>query len=114
MPTTAEISAQTAPELLIDHNLTDAPMDAGVLFEMRPARTPDGEEVDGLFNAWITLNNPAQFNSYTTEMVKSVILAFRAASNARDVACVVRNITQATHRNIASTCACLTTWSALF
>lgn len=89
MPTTAEISAQTAPELLIDHNLTDAPMDAGVLFEMRPARTPDGEEVDGLFNAWITLNNPAQFNSYTTEMVKSVILAFRAASNARDVACVV-------------------------
>ena len=89
MSTTAEISAQTAPELLIDHNLTDAPMDAGVLFEMRPARTPDGEEVEGLFNAWITLNNPGQFNSYTTEMVKSVILAFRAASNARDVACVV-------------------------
>jgi 6-oxo-cyclohex-1-ene-carbonyl-CoA hydrolase len=42
-----------------------------------------------LFNAWITLNNPGQFNSYTTEMVKSVILAFRAASNARDVNCVV-------------------------
>jgi len=89
MSTTAEISAQTAPEFLIDHNLTDAPMDAGVLFEMRPARTPDGKEVEGLFNAWITLNNPGQFNSYTTEMVKSVILAFRAASNARDVACVV-------------------------
>lgn len=89
MPTTAEISSRTAPEFLIDHNLTDAPMDAGVLFEMRPARTPDGEEVEGLFNAWITLNNPGQFNSYTTEMVKSVILAFRAASNARDVACVV-------------------------
>lgn len=89
MSTTAEISAQTAPEFLIDHNLTDAPMDAGVLFELRPARTPDGKEVEGLFNAWITLNNPGQFNSYTTEMVKSVILAFRAASNARDVACVV-------------------------
>jgi 6-oxo-cyclohex-1-ene-carbonyl-CoA hydrolase len=89
MSTTAEISSQTAPEFLIDHNLTDAPMDVGVLFEKRPARTPDGQEVAGLFNAWITLNNPGQFNSYTTEMVKSVILAFRAASNARDVACVV-------------------------
>ncbi len=89
MATTPEISAQTAPELLIDHNLTDAPMDTGVLFEMKPAHRPDGTEVAGLFNAWITLNNPAQFNSYTTEMVKSVILAFRAASNARDVVCVV-------------------------
>jgi len=89
MATTPEISAQTAPETLIDHNLTDAPMDAGVLFEMKPAKRPDGTEVPGLFNAWITLNNQSQFNSYTTEMVKSVILAFRAASNARDVACVV-------------------------
>lgn len=89
MATTSEISAQTAPESLLDHNLVDAPMDAGVLFEKKPAKTPDGKEVPGLFNAWITLNNPGQFNSYTTNMVKSVILAFRAASNARDVACVV-------------------------
>lgn len=89
MSTTAELIAQTSPETLIDHNLVDAPMDAGVLFEMKPAKTPDGKEVAGLFNAWITLNNPTQFNSYTTEMVKSVILAFRAASNARDVACVI-------------------------
>ncbi len=78
-----------APPNLIDHNLTDAAMDTGVLFEKKPARAPNGEQVPGLFNAWITLNNPAQFNSYTTEMVKSVILAFRAASNARDVVCVV-------------------------
>ena len=89
MATTIEITAQTAPETLVDHNLTDAPMDAGVLFEKKPARTPDGNIVPGLFNAWITLNNPTQFNSYTTNMVKSVILAFRAASNARDVVCVV-------------------------
>ena len=89
MATTPEISARTAPEALIDHNLVDTPMDAGVLFEKKPAKTPDGKEVPGLFNAWITLNNPGQFNSYTTEMVKSVILAFRAASNARDVVCVV-------------------------
>ena len=89
MATSTEISSKTAPETLIDHNLVDAPMDAGVLFEKKPAKTANGQEVTGLFNAWITLNNPTQFNSYTTEMVKSVILAFRAASNARDVNCVV-------------------------
>jgi len=89
MATTQEITTQTAPTDLIDHNLVELAMDAGVLFEKKPAKTPDGKEVPGLFNAWITLNNPAQFNSYTTEMVKSVILAFRAASNARDVVCVV-------------------------
>jgi 6-oxo-cyclohex-1-ene-carbonyl-CoA hydrolase len=61
----------------------------GVIYEKRPVRGADGKPVAGLYNAWITLNNPAQFNSYTTEMVKSVILAFRAASVARDVVAVV-------------------------
>ena len=61
----------------------------GVRYEKRPAQTPDGKVVPGLYNAWITLDNPSQFNSYTTDMVKGVILGFRAASNARDVNCVV-------------------------
>ena len=43
----------------------------------------------GLYNAWITLDNQPQYNSYTTDMVKGVILALRAASNARDVNCIV-------------------------
>ena len=60
-----------------------------VIYEMRPARNFDGSEVEGIYNAWITLNNPAQYNSYTSDMVKSVILAFRAASNSRDVNAVV-------------------------
>ncbi|HFQ15690.1 MAG TPA: 6-oxocyclohex-1-ene-1-carbonyl-CoA hydratase, partial [Rhodobacteraceae bacterium] len=60
-----------------------------ILFEKRPATLPDGTEVEGLYNAWIILNNPAQYNSYTTDMVKSIILAFRAASNMRDVNAVV-------------------------
>ncbi len=60
-----------------------------VIFERRPAKLPDGTVAEGLYNAWITLNNPGQYNSYTTEMVKSVILAFRAASNMRDVNAVV-------------------------
>lgn len=61
----------------------------GVLYEKRAVKGADGKPVAGLYNAWITLNNPGQFNSYTTEMVKSVILAFRAASAARDVVAVV-------------------------
>ncbi|MFY9700253.1 MAG: 6-oxocyclohex-1-ene-1-carbonyl-CoA hydratase [Rhodoplanes sp.] len=61
----------------------------GVIYEKRPVKGADGKPVAGLYNAWITLNNPTQFNSYTTEMVKSVILTFRAASAARDVVAVV-------------------------
>jgi 6-oxo-cyclohex-1-ene-carbonyl-CoA hydrolase len=82
----------SAPAHLIDHDLAPLPPLPGpatVRFEKRPARRPDGSEVPGLFNAWITLDNPAQFNSYTTDMVKKVILSFRAAANARDVVAVV-------------------------
>lgn len=60
-----------------------------VIFERRPAKMPDGSDAPGLYNAWIILNNPSQYNSYTTEMVKKVILCFRAASNMRDVNAVV-------------------------
>jgi 6-oxo-cyclohex-1-ene-carbonyl-CoA hydrolase len=61
----------------------------GVLYEKRSARDASGKPVAGLFNCWITLDNPEQFNSYTTEMVKGLILAFREASTARDVVAVV-------------------------
>jgi 6-oxo-cyclohex-1-ene-carbonyl-CoA hydrolase len=76
-----------------DHGLVAEPVrksvTEGVIYEKRPVRGEDGKPVAGLYNAWITLNNPGQFNSYTTEMVKSVILAFRAASAARDIVAVV-------------------------
>lgn len=85
---TTHRDAAAAPALK-DHNLVADFGTPGVIYEKRPARTADGKPVPGLFNAWITLNNPAQFNSYTTDMVKAVILAFRAASNARDVVAVV-------------------------
>jgi 6-oxocyclohex-1-ene-carbonyl-CoA hydrolase len=61
----------------------------GVRFEKRPVKDEHGNPVAGLFNTWITLDNPSQFNSYTTDMVKQVILAFREASAARDVVAVV-------------------------
>src|SRR6266567_3431352 len=72
-----------------NHDLVDDIAKPGIRYEPRPAKTADGTIVPGLYNAWITLDNLAQFNSYTTDMVKGVILAFRAASNARDVNSVV-------------------------
>jgi 6-oxo-cyclohex-1-ene-carbonyl-CoA hydrolase len=80
-----------APEtrFLRSHDLADVAAQSGVRFERRPARKPDGTIVQGLYNAWIWLDNPSQYNSYTTEMVKALILAFREASNARDVSSVV-------------------------
>jgi 6-oxo-cyclohex-1-ene-carbonyl-CoA hydrolase len=86
---TADVARQTAPEKLVDHNLSAPPDCPEVLYEKRPATMPDGQPIEGLYNVWITLNNPAQYNSYTTDMVKAVILSFRRASNARDVAAVV-------------------------
>ncbi len=72
-----------------NHDLVADVAKPGVRYEKRPATQPDGTVASGLYNAWITLDNATQFNSYTTDMVKGVILAFRAASNARDVNCVV-------------------------
>ena len=86
---TEEIARRTAPESLVDHNLAQQPDCPEVLHEKRPATTPDGQPIEGLYNAWITLNNPSQYNSYTTDMVKALILAFRRASNSRDVGTVV-------------------------
>ncbi|HSJ15256.1 MAG TPA: 6-oxocyclohex-1-ene-1-carbonyl-CoA hydratase, partial [Longimicrobiales bacterium] len=50
---------------------------------------PDGSVAEALHNAWIILDNPRQLNSYTTEAVKEVILAFREASMDRSVVAVV-------------------------
>jgi len=76
-----------------DHNLVAehirAATSKAVRYEKRPVKGDDGKAVAGLYNAWITLDNPGQYNSYTTDMVKGVILAFRAASAARDVVAVV-------------------------
>jgi 6-oxo-cyclohex-1-ene-carbonyl-CoA hydrolase len=79
-----------APDFALkSHDLVDDIARPGVRYEKRPARTPDGSVAEGLYNAWIWLDNPTQYNSYTTDMVKGVILAFRAASAARDVNAVV-------------------------
>jgi 6-oxo-cyclohex-1-ene-carbonyl-CoA hydrolase len=89
VPDNGAINRDTAPGALKDHNLVPEALLPGVLYEKRAARTPEGTIAQGLFNAWITLDNPKQHNSYTTDMVKGVILAFRRASTARDVNCIV-------------------------
>jgi 6-oxocyclohex-1-ene-carbonyl-CoA hydrolase len=83
----AAISA--TPAILKNHDLAAEYVVPGVRYEKRPAKSPDGKTAPGLFNAWIWLDNPTQFNSYTTEMAKGLIMAFRTASNARDVSAVV-------------------------
>lgn len=69
-----------------NHDLSPPAMVPGVRYEEVPLRDPAGGTVEGLHAVRITLDNPKQFNSYTTEMVKGVILGMRRASG--DRACV--------------------------
>jgi len=75
--------------MLKSHTLVDDYEYRHIQYELRPALDPAGNEVEGLFNAWISLDNPGQYNSYTTDAVKEVILAFRQASMDRSVNCCV-------------------------
>src|ERR1035437_6455373 len=69
-----------------DHNLIKGASYPGVLYEEIPLKDQRGNVVEGLHAVRITLHNPKQLNSYTTDMVKGVILGMRRASN--DRACV--------------------------
>ncbi|RME50620.1 MAG: 6-oxocyclohex-1-ene-1-carbonyl-CoA hydratase, partial [Deltaproteobacteria bacterium] len=72
-----------------NHDLVPEATFREIRYERRPCKGPNGEPVEGLYSAWIFLNNPKQLNSYTTQAVKEIILAFRKASNERDVVAVV-------------------------
>ncbi|MEW6351134.1 MAG: 6-oxocyclohex-1-ene-1-carbonyl-CoA hydratase [Thermodesulfobacteriota bacterium] len=65
---------------------TEAPC---TVYEKKPLTDPNGKVIEGLYVAWIRLNNPNQYNSYTTEMVKGVIAGFSAASQDRSVVAAV-------------------------
>lgn len=69
-----------------DYFGTEAPC---TMYEKKPVIDPKGNVVDGIYTVWITLNNPKQFNSYTTEMVKAVIAGFHNASLDRTVVAVI-------------------------
>ena len=72
-----------------DHNLVESFPKRFILVEQRPVKDRSGTPAEGLHNVWITLNNPSELNSYTTDMVKEIILAVRAASNDRAAVAVV-------------------------
>ncbi|HEX5051496.1 MAG TPA: 6-oxocyclohex-1-ene-1-carbonyl-CoA hydratase [Planctomycetota bacterium] len=71
------------------HDLVDLVQHEGLRIEPMPVRDPGGNVVAGLHATRIALDNEAQLNSYTTAMVKGVILAMRAASNDRACTAVV-------------------------
>lgn len=72
-----------------DHDLTPARPAPGVRYEEIALIDPDGSPVPGLHVVRIMLDNPEQLNSYTTEMVKGVILGMRRASNDRGAVAVI-------------------------
>ena len=75
--------------MTIDHDLVPDRQFEHIRYEHRPVKGNDGESVEGLHQVWISLNNEKQLNSYTTEAVKDVILAFRRASMDRAAVAVV-------------------------
>lgn len=74
---------------MISHDLVESISPRTILVEKKPVHDRSGKPVEGLHNAWITLNNPSELNSYTTSMAKEVILALREASNDRAAVAVV-------------------------
>jgi 6-oxo-cyclohex-1-ene-carbonyl-CoA hydrolase len=76
-----------------DHNLVEGFAARELAVSKRAVLDHRGVPVDGLHNVWITLNNPRELNSYTTTMLKELILSLRDASN--DRACVAVVLTGA-------------------
>ncbi len=74
---------------LKDHQLVPNPVFEAIRYERRPAHDAQGSRIPDLFNVWIWLNNPSQFNSYTTQALRELILAFRQASCDRSAVAVV-------------------------
>ena len=72
-----------------NHHLVSDANYREIAVERRPLHDRDGQAVEGLCNHWIILDNPKQLNSYTTDALKEVILAMRAASCDRSAVAVV-------------------------
>ena len=60
-----------------------------VQYDLRPIMDSKSGAETGLYSAWVILDNPRQYNSYTTEMVKGVISAFHKASMDRRVVAAI-------------------------
>ena len=125
-----------APETLAplrefkNHDLVGDIGKPGVRYEKRPARKPDGSVAPGLYNAWIWLDNPGQYNSLhhrhgqgrdprhargaATRATSTAWSSPASATRRSAPAATPRSTpstTPATRRSTASTCGCSTTWS---
>ena len=58
-------------------------------YDKKPILDGQGNEVPGLYAAWVTFNNPDQHNAYTVDMIKGAIGGFCSASNDRSVVVTV-------------------------
>jgi 6-oxo-cyclohex-1-ene-carbonyl-CoA hydrolase len=74
---------------LINHELVPGHEFRNIKYETRPVLGRDGKPVDGLHQVWVMLDNEKQLNSYTTDAVKEIILAFQRASFDRKCVAVV-------------------------
>jgi 6-oxo-cyclohex-1-ene-carbonyl-CoA hydrolase len=74
---------------LKNHELDPNVRFTAIRYETRPVHGRDGAVVEGLHQVWIWLDNEKQLNSYTTEAIKEVVLAFRRASVDRRCVAVV-------------------------
>jgi 6-oxo-cyclohex-1-ene-carbonyl-CoA hydrolase len=74
---------------LKDYRLVPGATYRHIRYERHPAHQLDGRIVSELHDVWIWLDNPTQLNSYTTETLAELILAFREASADRAAVTVV-------------------------
>ena len=74
---------------LKNHDLVPVHEFRHIRYEERPVMGRDKKPIDGLHCVWISLDNEAQLNSYTTAAVKDVILGLRRASADRRAVAVV-------------------------
>jgi 6-oxo-cyclohex-1-ene-carbonyl-CoA hydrolase len=73
----------------VNHELVAGAPLKHVRYDRRPVLDQSGAPVEGLHAVRISLNNPEQLNSYTTDAIKDVILAFRRASMDRAAVAVI-------------------------
>jgi 6-oxo-cyclohex-1-ene-carbonyl-CoA hydrolase len=69
--------------MLANHELVPGYEFRHIRYDERPVRDRQGKPVEGLHQIRISLDNEKQLNSYTTEALKELILAFRRASTDR-------------------------------
>ncbi|KAA3607761.1 MAG: 6-oxocyclohex-1-ene-1-carbonyl-CoA hydratase [Planctomycetota bacterium] len=81
--------AQNMTSGFLDHELAPDYSFHEIRYETRPVKLRGDRDPGSLVNAWIWLDNPRQYNSYTTRALAELILALRKASNDPKVQCVV-------------------------